>query len=78
MYNYKNIDDEMIDLITQNCGGKNRIIPGRVVKPKQTAFPGCNRLYRVVDVTNKGVKLRSEHGDILSMLYDEDDLIVAR
>ena len=59
-------------------GGKNRIIPGRVVRPKKTALPVGNGLYRVIQVTNKGIKLRNEHGNIMEKFYDDDDLIVAR
>ena len=59
-------------------GGKNRITPGRVVRPKKTALPVGKGLYRVVQVTNKGVKLRNEHGDIMARLYDEDELIIMR
>ena len=62
----------------QNTGGRNKLVPGRVVCPKRDAMPARKGLYRVISVSSKGALLRNEHGNRMERLYNADELIVAR
>lgn len=61
-----------------NSGGKLEIVPGRVVKPKKGIIDTYSGLYRVVLVTDKGIKVRNEHGTIPKRLFYDDELIIVK